>query len=49
MTELEEGEPLALEHVIMHALTSGYGYDVAQRAFLDVATEFPAVSEPNPV
>ncbi|WMS41864.1 cyanophycinase [Acuticoccus sp. MNP-M23] len=32
--ELSDGEPVAVEHVIMHALTSGFGYDVRKRRFL---------------
>lgn len=34
VAELSEGEPVALEHVIMHALISGHGYDVAQRRYI---------------
>ena len=34
VASLSEGEPVAVEHVIMHALTSGFGYDVAGRRFL---------------
>lgn len=34
VAELSEGEPVALEHVIMHALISGYGYDVTQRRYI---------------
>jgi len=31
---LSDAEPIALSHVMMHALTDGYGYDVANRRFL---------------
>jgi len=34
VASLSEGAPVAVEHVIMHALTSGFGYDVAGRRFL---------------
>ncbi len=34
VASLSEGEPVAVEHVIMHALTSGFGYDVLGRRFL---------------
>ena len=40
LADLEDGEPVALEHVVMHALTSGYGYDVRSRKFLDFGTDF---------
>ena len=32
--QLSDGEPVAVEHVIMHALTSGFAYDVRARRFL---------------
>ena len=34
VASLSEGEPVAVEHVIIHALTSGFGYDVQGRRFL---------------
>ncbi len=34
VASLSEGEPVAVEHVIIHALTSGFGYDVKGRRFL---------------
>lgn len=34
VAELNDGEPVAVEHVVMHALTSGFGYDVRRRRFL---------------
>jgi cyanophycinase len=34
VASLSEGEPVSVEHVIMHALTSGFGYDVRGRRFL---------------
>lgn len=40
VVELEVGEPVAVEHVIMHALASGYGYDVKRRAFIDARDEW---------
>lgn len=35
VTEIGAGEPVAVEHVVMHALIRGYGYDVEQRRHLD--------------
>ena len=35
VAELNDGEPVAVEHTIMHALISGYGYDVARRRFVE--------------
>lgn len=40
VVDLEVGEPVAVEHVIMHALASGYGYDVKRRAFIDARDEW---------
>lgn len=34
VAEINDGEPVAVEHVVMHALISGYGYHVKQRRFL---------------
>lgn len=34
VANISEGEPMAVEHVVMHALTSGFGYDVNSRRFL---------------
>ena len=34
VAELSDGEPVAVSNVIMHALTSGFGYDLEQRRFL---------------
>ena len=34
VAELSDGEPVAVAHVIMHALTSGFGYDLQHRRFL---------------
>lgn len=34
VADLEDGMPVATSHVLMHALTSGFGYDVANRRFL---------------
>ena len=34
VAELSDGEPVAVEHVVMHALTSGCGYHVRARRFL---------------
>lgn len=34
VAELSDGEPVAVEHMIMHALTSGYGYHVRERRFI---------------
>lgn len=48
IADLEVGEPVAVEHVIVHALTSGYGYDVQQRTFLPVGTAFTQRPEGEP-
>jgi cyanophycinase len=34
VAEISEGDPVAVEHVVMHALISGCGYDVRQRRHL---------------
>jgi cyanophycinase len=34
VAEISDGEPVAVEHVVMHALISGYGYHVEERRFL---------------
>ena len=34
VAELSDGEPVAVEHVVMHALISGYGYHVRERRFI---------------
>lgn len=34
VAELHYGEPVAVSHVVMHALTRGFGFDVAKRRFL---------------
>lgn len=34
VADLSDGEPVAVAHVIMHALTSGSGYDVKNRQFI---------------
>ncbi len=34
VAELDEGEAVAVEHVVMHALIDGYGFDVRERRFL---------------
>ncbi len=47
VADLSDGEPVAVGHVVMHALTSGYGYDVESRKFLtdaDVNTFLEGVS-----
>lgn len=37
VAELNDGEPVALENVIMHALISGYGYDVPNQRYITAA------------
>lgn len=34
VAEIRDGEPVAVENVIMHALISGHGYDIDQRCYL---------------
>lgn len=36
VAEISDGEPVAVENVTMHALISGYGYDVANRRYLSM-------------
>ncbi|MDZ7706718.1 MAG: cyanophycinase [Trueperaceae bacterium] len=48
VVDLEVGEPVAVEHVIMHALASGYGYDVKRRAFIHAHDEWPVPHEDDP-
>lgn len=35
VAEVGDGAPVAVEHVIMHALISGYGYHIAEHRYLD--------------
>lgn len=35
VAEIDTGEPVAVEHMVMHALISGHGYDIEQRRYLD--------------
>lgn len=46
VAELNDGEPVALEHVIMHALISGYGYDVPNQRYIS-ATELAEMAGTN--
>lgn len=40
--QLSDGEPVAVEHIIMHALTSGFGYNVrAHRFIANIEAERP--------
>lgn len=39
VASVNDGEPVAVEHVIIHALTSGYRYDVSSRRFLQPGLE----------
>lgn len=34
VADLLDGEPVAVEHIVMHALISGYGYHVLERRFI---------------
>ncbi|HUF55018.1 MAG TPA: cyanophycinase, partial [Thermohalobaculum sp.] len=34
VAELSDGMPVATAHVVMHALTHGFGYDIGRRRFL---------------
>lgn len=34
VTSLNDGEPVAVEYIVMHALTNGCGYHIGQRKFL---------------
>lgn len=35
VAEIDTGQPVAVEHVVMHALIDGHGFDVVRRAYLD--------------
>jgi len=35
VADVETGAPVAVEHIVMHALIDGYGFDVDRRAYLD--------------
>ncbi len=35
VADASNGDPVAIEHVVMHALISGYGFDIDQRVYLD--------------
>lgn len=35
VAEINSGEPVAIEHVIMHALINGFGYDIFKHRYLD--------------
>jgi cyanophycinase len=44
IADLEMGEPVAVEHMILHALVSGHGFDVDARRYL-VTDELKAILE----
>ncbi len=38
VAEISNGEPVAIENVVMHALISGHGFDIDKRRYLDTKT-----------
>ncbi|MDZ7839538.1 MAG: cyanophycinase [Gammaproteobacteria bacterium] len=47
VADVETGEPVAVENVIMHALIGGYGYDIDRRGYLDAETLKATLRNPN--
>lgn len=47
VADVETGNPVAVEHVIMHALIEGYGYDIDRRRYLDTETLRATLKHPN--
>ncbi|HEX6141198.1 MAG TPA: cyanophycinase [Geminicoccaceae bacterium] len=43
VAEINDGEPVAVEHVVMHALISGCGYDIRARRYLQAHELTPAL------
>lgn len=47
VADVETGEPVAVEHIVMHALIGGHGYDVERRTYLDSETLETTLRNPN--
>jgi cyanophycinase len=48
VAELSDGEPVAVEHMVMHALISGYGYHVRERRYIQ-PSELNALTTGGPL
>lgn len=47
VADVDTGEPVAVENIIMHALIDGHGFDVDRRAYLDAETLKTTLRNPN--
>lgn len=47
VADIETGAPVAVEHVIMHALIDGHGYDIDRRRYLSTQTLKATLKNPN--
>lgn len=47
VADVETGEPVAVEHVIMHALIDGHGFNIDRRQYLDAETLTTTLRHPN--
>lgn len=47
VADVETGAPVAIEHIVMHALIDGHGYDIDRRRYLDTQTLKATLKHPN--
>lgn len=47
VADVETGEPVAVEHIVMHALIDGHGFDIDRRRYLDSETLKATLKHPN--
>lgn len=47
VADVETGEPVAVENIIMHALIDGHGYDIDRRTYLDAQTLRETIGNAN--
>lgn len=47
VADVETGDPVAVENVVMHALIGGHGYDIDRRAYLDAEALHAILRNPN--
>jgi len=47
VADVETGEPVAVEHIVMHALIGGHGFDIDRRTYLDAETLKATLRNPN--
>lgn len=47
VADIETGAPVAIEHIVMHALIDGHGYDIDRRQYLDTETLKATLKHPN--